>query len=111
MAESRIAKLFRLLRKQGVFAKRNFWCCQTCAWYDVGQQLGDDYDGTVAFMHQQDEECWRETGKGYLAWSGNGQLIAETAKEVGFEVEWDGTEHKRIVVINPDFVDKRLRRW
>lgn len=95
MAESKLAKMFRVLRKQGFFAKRHFWCCQSCAWCDVPDESKD-----VAFMHQQDEDGWRESGVAYIAWRGNGQAIVDAAREAGLGVEWDGSEYTRVKVVN-----------
>lgn len=106
--ETKLSKMFRLLRKQGFIAKRRFWCCQSCAWGALNDEEGEN----VVFMHQQDEQGWREKGVTHLAWSGNGQAIVDAAYTAGLEVEWDGSELTRVKITNPDFVlDKGSRMW
>lgn len=112
MAELAIAKMFRSLRKQGFIAKRHFWCCQSCAWADLAGESDTREAENIAFMHQQDEDCWRENGYSYIAWSGNGQAIVDAATESGLKAEWDGTTATRIKITNPNFVvDNYRRAW
>jgi hypothetical protein len=84
---------FRNLRKKGYLAKRNFWCCNTCAWYD----LSDEEAKKAVFLTKQAEQSMRETGKVYLSWNGNGREIVQVFKDAGLSVEWNGSKGQKIV--------------
>jgi len=90
---SKLTIAFRALRKAGYFAKQNFWCCQSCAWYAVPEERAD----RVVFYHQQDRESLSRSGSVHLAWSGDGHEICRILNENGIETEWDGSENKRIL--------------
>jgi hypothetical protein len=90
---SKITEAFKELRKLGYFARQNFWCCQSCAWAAV-----PDGKDKVVFYHQQDKERLQKTGECHLAWSGDGQEICQVLNRHGITTEWDGTEHKRILM-------------
>ena len=93
-----INQAFRELRKKGYFARQSFWCCQSCGWSAVPE----DKAKKVVFYHKQDADHIKEgtIGNGglYLAWAGNGKEIANTFTNLGFKVDWDGTDGKRICV-------------
>jgi hypothetical protein len=97
MTDERINVAFRNLRKRGYFARQNFWCCQTCAWYAIGEDHPDKVDRAV-FYHQQDAATLKRDGGTMLAWSGDGHEIVKTCLEAGLAVEWDGTENTRIFI-------------
>lgn len=103
---------FRNLRKRGFFARQNYLCCQSCAWSSIPEEKSNK----VVFYHQQDNESFdgRDLERPiHLAWGGDGKEIVEELEKVGFEVEWDGSENKRIIVhsANSRFVeDKKQKR-
>lgn len=88
-----LTSAFRALRKAGYFAKQNFWCCQSCAWYAVSKENHEK----VVFYHKQDRASLAQTGKVHLAWSGDGAEICRILNVHGIETEWDGNECKRIL--------------
>jgi len=95
--KDQVNKAFALLRKAGYIAKQNFWCCQSCAW----AALSDDVT-KVVFYHRQDNDAWK--GKElkdnlYLAWMGDGNEIVGIIQSVGLQVEWGGTEGTRIKIL------------
>lgn len=95
-------KIFRALRKKGIVAKQNFLCCQSCGWAELGSQLGDNYEGTIVFYHNQDYDSFEGkelTRKIYLAWHGKAEDIIEEFEKEGFKVEWNGSEHERICIL------------
>lgn len=82
---------FWRLHEQGYFAKQSFWCCQTCGVAAVPDEVTD-----YVFYHQQDAERLIEEGHVCLCWGGNGEEIARVFRDVGLEVEWDGSKERRI---------------
>lgn len=90
-----ITAAFKSLRKQGFVARQNFKCCQTCAW----AEMPEDAENVVFYHNQDTERAWNSRGRFdclYLAWSGNGQAIADAFASQGFKVTWDGTTNQRI---------------
>ena len=92
MDKSKLTKAFKELRKQGYFARQNFWCCQSCAWADMTDEQADK----AVFYHAQDNDNLKENGSCHLAWSGDGKLIVDILEKNGIEVDWDGSDNKRI---------------
>lgn len=94
-----ISRAFKTLRQNGYFAKQNFWCCNSCAWYDVPEERADK----VVFYHSQDYSTLKKEDRVYLTWSGDGNEIVQAFIDNGLpkhEVDWDGTEQRRIVINN-----------
>lgn len=97
----RIKAAFAALRKQGFFARMNFWCCQSCAWADVPEGKPN-----VAFYHKQDAEAFdrwgnispKRGGVLHIAHAGNSQIIVDALRATGLAVTWDGTDATRIEV-------------
>lgn len=102
MTDARLTAAFRDLRSQGLFARRNFWCCQGCGWAaieaDPKARAKHDAKGAV-FYHQQDAQDLTSTGRVFLAWAGDGNAIVNTMVRHGLGVKWDGSPHTRIEVI------------
>jgi hypothetical protein len=92
-----ITEAFKELRKAGYFARKNFWCCQTCAWADVP----DDKGKHAVFYHHQDNDRLEKTGRTMLAWSGNAKFICEVLTRHGLNVKHDGSENTRIEIALP----------
>lgn len=95
----KLTAAFRELRKRGFFARRNFWCCQSCGWSAVPatNRLGHPFAGVV-FYHAQDAEQLEKSGECYLAWSGDGHQIVRILNQFGINTEWDGEKATRILV-------------
>lgn len=94
MSKQNLNKAFTELRREGYFAKQNFWCCQTCAWADVPDKKSEK----VVFYHRQDTATLRALGTCYLAWAGDGKQITEILKKHEIAVEWDGSKDSRIKI-------------
>jgi hypothetical protein len=92
--KKKLNQAFAALRKAGYTAKQNFLCCQSCAWNALSNKEAEK----AVFYHQQDADDLKETGIIHLAWSGNGKEIVKILKEHGLDVEWEGSDNKRIVV-------------
>ena len=89
-----LSKAFRALRKEGYTAKQNFMCCQSCAWAELSEKEAEK----VVFYHNQDYQDLKRGDDLYLAWAGDGNLIAETLIKNGMTISWDGTANTRIMV-------------
>jgi len=109
---NRLDRCFADLEKDGIVARQNFTCCQTCGHAEIGDEIAAaEKRGAVAgytFYHQQDTEHAAEGGGVYLAY---GALSAEEAKSLavanrivdalgraGLKVTWDGKSSSRILV-------------
>lgn len=94
--------VFKDLRKQGFIARQNYACCQSCGWAQVEDDYDVNDDSNIVFYHGQDADSF-ENGELknliHLAWQGNGDLIKETFEKYGFNVDWNGSEHKRIAIL------------
>lgn len=92
--KEKLTEAFKLLRKQGYFAKQNFKCCQGCACAAIPAEKRDKY----VFFHKQDNEGLQSKGKVYLAWNGEGSEIVKTLNSVGLFTNWSGENFQRIQV-------------
>lgn len=108
---------FKELRKKGLIARQDYWCCQSCGGYAIGQmieirnRMGKKTTGYVFFHHQDTERAERDRIL-YLAYgnpfSGSadtpeatakvGKTIVETLERHGFLTEWNGSPDTRILV-------------
>jgi hypothetical protein len=87
-------KAFKILEQNGYIAPRKaYWCCSSCG-------LADLPEGTekYVFYHEQDFDRWKENGRMMLAWGGNGNEIKTILEQSGLNVNWDGTDQRRIEV-------------
>lgn len=85
---------FEELRKLGYFARQNFWCCQSCAWYAIPE----DKSSKSVFFHGQDADDLKENGSCYVSWDGNGEEIVSVFNKHGIQTEWSGSKEKRIKI-------------
>ena len=96
--KSKLNQGFANIRKEGYFAKQNFWCCQSCACAAIPDENAKAY----VFYHQQDADGLREDkseDKGiYLAWAGDPMVIRRAFEYAGCKVEHDGDIKDRIWV-------------
>ena len=95
----KVRTAFKALRKKGYFARMNFWCCQSCGWAAIEEDKADK----AVFYHNQDHvDAWDTDNnlqnKLYLCWAGDGKVITEVLTQHGLDVEWEGSDDKRIVV-------------
>ena len=109
----RLFAVFDALDRDGIVARADFTCCQTCGHAEIGDEAGDDARGYV-FFHRQDTESAVAGGGVWLAYgsfgepaAGQGPAAADeaVAREVvaaltasGLPVEWDGSARTRIKV-------------
>lgn len=120
----RLAKAFERLRKQGLLARMNFKCCQSCARAALTEmavkkmEAGVPVSGYV-YWHGQDDARLKRHGEVFLAYGpldstgwGSiglsapvvGLMVVDALLAEGIRVEWDGDELKRIPAIDPDRV-------
>jgi len=91
----KLNRLFKELRKQGYFARQNFWCCNTCATSDIPK------DKDYVFYHQQDANSLKEDGdRVMIGFRGDGTDICNIARHFGFITNWNGDLMTKIELIN-----------
>ena len=117
----KLTEAFKLLRKDKIIARQNFWCCQSCACYAIEKiikiltEKGKTVQG-YCYYHSQDNESLQKGNSFFLAF-GNAlhNSVAETEKEKqtlevgkkivkllngqGIQTEWNETSGTRIKVI------------
>ena len=99
-----IRQAFKEIRKEGVYARMNLMCCQTCAWAAISEVHPED-DYPVIFFHGQDDQNLKDSGYVYLGHDGNaGDVAVPILEKHGLKVTWDGTDRQRILVTHWDWV-------
>lgn len=114
----KVLEAFKELRKEGILARANFTCCQTCGGYDLGvkadainkKKLGA-CKGWV-FWHRQDNDRWDEDGTLTIAYTGAdykkkviattldiGVALFKALEKQGLKIDWCGSDDKRITVV------------
>jgi hypothetical protein len=109
----KLLAMFKALRQQHIMTGRDYWCCNTCASYDMaakGKSLvakGRKVIGGV-FYHHQARESAQECGRLYLNFGtiegsdvdtkAIGERVVEAAHVAGLKVEWDGDPARKIVL-------------
>jgi hypothetical protein len=94
----KVDEAFELLKKSGYFAEQDYYCCQTCAWSSIPDELCDK----VVFYHSQDNDAWRGDELKdilHLAWNGDSEEIVGILRSVGLSVSHDGEESTRIKIL------------
>lgn len=94
---NKLTRAFNALTKAGYFAKRNFWCCSSCAW----SAMTTEQSNKAVFYHGQDNDDLKGKNSCHLAWSGDGNEIVKILNDNGIETEWSGNENKRIKITVP----------
>jgi hypothetical protein len=104
---------FAELENNGIVARQNFTCCQTCGHIEIGEEFDTIEDqGTrirgYTFYHNQDTDGAVEGHGLYLAYGAIddgepaaitiGEEIAKTIRMHGLAVEWDGSTRTRFLV-------------
>lgn len=100
MAESttdreRLAAAFAGLEADGFQAKRNYWCCGTCAGAAL-QEEDPDPDRPYVFWHEQDEESGFDGDAVTELYLKHGpderaaDKVVAALNAVGLSVNWDG---------------------
>lgn len=109
----RLDQVFDALNAGGIVALHDFTCCQNCGLAEIRDELqaaadaGADVTG-FTFYHAQDTDRATEGDGLYLTYGhvdgseangvAIGRVVADTLREAGFEIDWDGTFSKRIAV-------------
>lgn len=125
----RLDKAFNEMEANGIVARQNFTCCQTCGhaeiWEEVDQVRQDmeQAEQPVApsgyvFYHMQDTEMAVEDGTLYLAFGATenaddaairvAQQISEILRKNGLKVNWNGSLDKRICLTDFNWQRRRL---
>ena len=98
-----VQKAYAKLRKLGYVCKSNFSCCTSCASYAISQM--PTFKHKTVYWHRQNTDGFKKCSPArmdnnwlHLGWEGFGTEIAAAMREVGLEVDWDGTEEKKIAV-------------
>lgn len=117
----RLDEAFAELDRNGIVARQNFTCCQTCGHAEISYAIEDTEKfrpvrGYV-FYHQQDLESAARNGYLYLAYgslSGKeedsakiAQEISDTIKRHGLEPDWNGSVRTRICIREIDWKRRR----
>ena len=98
--KKKLNSFFRELRKNGFFARQNFWCCQTCASSDIATNFKDKSNKFV-YYHKQDTQGLEEDGNRVLiAFDGDSKLICEIARRNRLLTNWNGDKSTRIELID-----------
>ncbi|MDQ7027115.1 MAG: hypothetical protein Q9P01_21875 [Anaerolineae bacterium] len=118
----KLDEVFAELDRQGIVARQNFTCCQTCGHTEIGYEIDDAMEYRVVrgyvFFHQQDTEHVIATDKLYLAY-GSVDGKEEDSVDIGYEVlaalrrarlsvDWNGMIHKRICIQDIQWQRRRL---
>lgn len=109
----RLDAAFAELDGNGVIARQNYWCCQTCGndaistEIDELTEMGEKVRG-FAFYHTQDTECAVEGGGVFLCYGSVEESEEErvalaneivlTIEKHGLKPEWNGDLKRRIEV-------------
>ncbi|MGW4115034.1 DUF6891 domain-containing protein [Actinosynnema sp. NPDC004786] len=106
----RLLAAFEALDRDGIVARADFTCCQTCGHAEIGDEAEGDARGYV-FFHRQDTESAVAGGEVWLAYGSLGESADPAAadesvgREVvaaltagGLPVVWDGSVRTRIKV-------------
>lgn len=106
----KITKAFKELRKKGWFARKNFWCCQSCGCAAIPTEYKDKF----VFYHNQDNAAMKGRrsarvgniceGGMYMTHGqgGEGKEVCDALIAAGLNVKWDETNNTRILVEHND---------
>jgi Arc/MetJ-type ribon-helix-helix transcriptional regulator len=118
----KLDEAFAELDRNGIVARQNFACCQTCGHTEISYELGKTSVHRrvrgYAFFHQQDSETVASTDNLYLAYGafnqGDDEALAvawevvRTLRQHGLSVEWNGKISKRIRIKDIHWQRRRL---
>lgn len=103
----KLSNAFNELTENGIIAKENFTCCNSCGSYEIAQHAIKGDVGYV-FYHQQDTERAVEGEGVYLSYGHIGvakkslseitEQIVQTIEKHGLKVEWNGSVNTRMLV-------------
>lgn len=106
-----ISTAFKELRKDGIYARMNYWDCQSCGWAVIrsdAKKFGYKNLQGFAFYHHQDNESLKKYGELYIAYGAEsdndadavkvGEQIRNILSKHGLNVIWNGDTNERILV-------------
>ncbi len=103
----KLTNAFNELTQNGIVAKENFTCCQSCGSYEIWEHAVEGDVGYV-FYHQQDTERAVEGEGVYLSYGHIGmakkplseitEQIVKTIEKHGLKVDWNGSSNTRMLV-------------
>ncbi len=103
--------LYEALANIDILFKQNYTCCMSCG-HDEIDEYRKWYHIGFAFFHMQETDHASTTGEVHLCYGTFNEklattrdiadMICEVAKEVGFNVEWDGSTTKKIALKDLD---------
>lgn len=103
----KLTSAFEELSENGIVAKENFTCCQSCGSYEIWEHAVEGDVGYV-FYHQQDTERAVEGEGVYLSYGHIGvakkplteitEQIVKTIEKHGLKVDWNGSVNTRMLV-------------
>ena len=113
----RLDKAFAVLENEGIVARQDFTCCQTCGhseiWDEITEATKTKKVLGYTFYHHQDLEWIVEIGECLLAFGATsenendalrvGEIICKTLRKEGFNVQWDGSLNTRILIKDIDW--------
>ncbi len=108
----RLDRAFAALEREGIVARQNFTCCQTCGHAEIGGPIsewtGDQPAIGYTFFHWQDTEsaadgqglrlAYGATQPGDDATVAVGRAVANALDREGLKVTWNGSLRTRIAV-------------
>lgn len=124
-AYERLRQTFEVLEERGVLARENYWCCQTCAYAAIDEEIAEELDaggavrGYVLF-HSQDTDRAVESGHLLLRYGGItrdperdgpeaskaiGEELVALLRSSDFAPDWSGSPND--VITLPIQWDKR----
>ena len=89
----KLGKAFDAMNDAGIFARTNFWCCQTCAINAIPDGVTD-----YCFYHRQDTDDLEDNGSCYLSFGGDAAKIIKILEAHDIVVRWSGKVAERIYV-------------
>lgn len=124
-AYDRLRRAFDTLEERGVLARENYWCCQTCAYSAIDEEIAEEVEGGAAvrgyvLFHSQDTDRAVESGYLLLRYGGVtnapetegpaaskkiGEELVALLRSSDFAPEWSGSPDD--VITLPIQWDKR----
>ena len=100
-----VKRAFKKLESENYWVARNYWCCQSCAWSAIGDEIEQSHRG-IAFYHRQDGDNLKNNGFVHIAHSGDTHHMVSILNTIkGLNVEWDGTVYNRIKLTEGDVIN------
>ena len=118
----RLDEAFAELDRNGIVARQNFTCCQTCGHSHIGYEIDDAAEHRsirgYVFFHKQDTELVVKYGNLYLAYGSVdgkeeesidiGYEVVAALERAGLTVDWNGMIQKRICVRDMQWQRRRV---